>query len=288
MRLYNYEEKMNKSEKEFSNLKKLFGLTAKEAQEYFRIVQQRIEKEIAEVGKLNLLKGKLFLECSTGQGKFTQGLLEGLLSPNQTLYSIDSTPGLIKGIRLKIRKKNFQPKVADLWNLPFPDNYFDALVSHYTLHSLRSKNKNFMKPFQEMVRVLKPGAPFISMTFYYDKGKNLPAYYYHRLFQLSYQDKMINFLSLKKPRFYIDYLRKAGLRYIKSKIISYESLKFPEELRSKIWNERLKEEEPSIKKIKSLKLRREAQGILKRFEDKPELKSQGIGPTILIWGKKER
>ncbi len=278
---------MNNSKKEISNLKKLFALTSKEAQVYFRIVQQRIKKEIAEVKKLNLLKGKFVLECSTGQGKFTQGLLEGFLSPNQTLYSIDSTPGLIKKIRQKIRKKNFKPKVADLWDLPFPDNHFDALISHYTLHSLRSKNKNFLKPFQEMVRVLKPGAPFIAMTFYYDKGKNLPAYYYHRLFQLSYQDKKINFLSLKKPGIYIDYLRKAGLRCIKSMVISYESLKFPEELRRKIWNERLKEEEPSIQKIKSLKLRREAQGILKSFEDKPELKSQGIGPTILIWGKKK-
>jgi ubiquinone/menaquinone biosynthesis C-methylase UbiE len=278
---------MNKSQKEIQNLRKQFALTTKEAQGYYRIIQQRIEKEVAEVKKLNLLKGRLILECSTGQGKFTRGLLQRLLNPNQTLYSIDSTPGLIKSIRLKIRKKNFKPKVADLWNLPFPDNHFDALISHYTLHSLRSKNKIFLKPFQEMVRVLKPGAPFIAMTFYYDKGKNLPAYYYHRLFQLSYQDEKINFLSLKKPRIYIDYLRKAGLKDIRYKIINYDTIKFPQELRDKIWNARLNEEKSSIDKIKSKKLRAEAQKILRNFEDKPEFKNRGIGPTVLIWGRKK-
>ena len=278
---------MNSYQKEIQDLKKQFALTSQEAQGYFRIIQQRVAKEIAEVKKLNLLKGRFILECSTGQGKFTQGLLERLLNPNQTLYSIDSTPGLIKNIRLKIRKRNFKPEIADLWNLPFPDNSFDALISHYTLHSLRSKNKNFLKPFREMVRVLKPGALFIAMTFYYDKGKNLPAFYYHRLFQLSYQDKKINFLSLQKPGIYIDYLRMAGLKDIKTKIISYNSIKFPEELKQKIWNERLREEERSIKKIKSLKLRREVQKILKYYEDNPEFKSQGIGPTVLLWGEKE-
>jgi ubiquinone/menaquinone biosynthesis C-methylase UbiE len=278
---------MNEAQKEIQNFRKQLTLTTKEAQEYYKIIQQRIEKEITEVKKLNLLKGRFFLECSTGQGKFTQGLIERLLNPHQTLYSIDSTPGLIKNIRSKIRKKNFKPKVADLWNLPFPDNHFDALISHYTLHSLRSKNKNFLKPFQEMVRVLKPGAPFIAMTFYYDKGKNLPAYYYHRLFQLSYQDKKINFLSLKKPKIYIYYLRKAGLKNIKYKIIDYDTMKFPQELRVKIWQTRLKEEKRGVRKIKSLTLRRETLKILKSFENMPKLKSQGIGPTVLLWGRKK-
>ena len=100
---------MSKFKKEIQNLKKLFALTTKDAQVYHRIIQQRIEKEITEVKKLKLLKGKLFLEGSTGQGMFTRGLLERLLNPGQTLYSIDSTPGLIKNIRSKIRKKNFKP-----------------------------------------------------------------------------------------------------------------------------------------------------------------------------------
>lgn len=278
---------MNKTQKEIQNLKKQFALTTKEAQAYYRISQQRIGREITEVKKLNLLKGRFILECSTGQGKFTQGLVEKLLSSNQILYSIDSTPGLIKNIRSKIKKKNFKPRVADLWNLPFPDNYFDALISHYTLHSLRSKNKSFLKPFQEMVRVLKPGTPFLAMTFYYDKGKKLPAFYYHRLFQLSYREKKINFLSLKKPKIYIDYLRKAGFKDIKHKIINYETIKFPQELRVKIWDARLQEQKREVRKIKSITLKSEAQKILENFENMPEFKNQGNGPTVLLWGRKK-
>jgi hypothetical protein len=154
------------------------------------------------------------------------------------------------------------------------------------LHGLRSKKKDFLKPFKEMIRVLKPGAPFVAMTFYYAKGENLPAYLYHRLIQLNYQDKKINFFSLQKPEIYKNLLKKAGLKQIKSKIINYNSIKFPKELRNKIWNARLKEEKSLIKKIKSSKLRKTAQEVLKSFEDKPELKNQKIDPTLLLWGKK--
>jgi ubiquinone/menaquinone biosynthesis C-methylase UbiE len=277
---------MNPIQREIQNLTQQFGLTFKETKEYYRIIQQRLEKEISEVKKLNLLKGNLILECSTGQGKFTQKLIEDLLKPEQSLYTIDSSPEMIKKFRSNLRRKNLHPQIADLWKLPFKDNHFNAIISHYTLHGLRSKKKDFLKPFKEMIRVLKPGAPFVAMTFYYAKGENLPAYFYHRLIQLNYLDKKINFFSLQKPEIYKNLLKKAGLKQIKSKIINYNSIKFPKELRKKIWNARLKEEKSLIKKIKSSKLRKTAQEVLKSFEDKPELKNQKIDPTLLLWGKK--
>ena len=277
---------MNPIQREIQNLTQQFGLTFKETKEYYRIIQQRLEKEISEVKKLNLLKGNLILECSTGQGKFTQKLIEDLLKPEQSLYTIDSSPEMIKKFRSNLRRKNLHPQIADLWKLPFKDNHFNAIISHYTLHGLRSKKKDFLKPFKEMIRVLKPGAPFVAMTFYYAKGENLPAYLYHRLIQLNYQDKKINFFSLQKPEIYKNLLKKAGLKQIKSKIINYNSIKFPKELRNKIWDVRLKEEKGLIQKIKSSKLRKTAQEVLKSFEDKPELKNQKIGLTLLLWGKK--
>ncbi len=277
---------MNKIYKEIQNLKRQFSLSSTEAKEYYSIIQQKLEKETSVVKKLNLLKGNIILECSTGSGNFTRKLLDKILKPDQTLYTIDSSPEMIKKISSSIKRKNLHPQVAELWKLPFPDNHFDALVSHYTLHGLRSKNRDFLKPIKEMVRVLKPGAPFVAMTFYYAKGKNLPAYFYHRLIQLNYLDKKMNFFGLQKPEIYKKLLRKAGLRQIKSKVINYDSIKFPEELRNKLWDARLKEEKRLIKKIKSSKLKREAQKVLKSFEDKPELKKQKIGPTLLLWGKK--
>jgi len=277
---------MNNIKIEIQNLKNQFALTQNEAEEYYRIIQQRLEEEVSAVKKLNLLKGNIILECSTGSGNFTQKLLDKILKPEQTLYTIDSSPEMIKIICSNIKRINLHPQVADLWKLPFKDNHFDALISHYTLHGLRSKDKNFLKPFKEIVRVLKPGAPFVAMTFYYAKGKNLPAYFYHRLIQLNYLDKKMNFFGLQKPEIYKKLLRKAGLKQIKSKIISYNSIKFPDELRNKIWDARLKEEKGLIQKIKSSKLRKTAQEVLKSFEDKPELKNQKIGPTLLLWGKK--
>ena|SRR3989337_1681984 len=277
---------MNPTLKEIRNLKQQFSLTQKEAQQYHKIIQHRLNKEISSVEKLNLFKGKLILECGTGQGRFTQTLVKNLLRPDQVLYTIDSTPRMIKNIGSKIRRKNFHPLVADLWKIPFPDNHFDALISHYTLHGLRSKSKDFLKPFKEMIGVLKPGAPLIAMTFYYDKGENPSAYLYHRLIQLSYQDKGISFFGLKSPEIYKNFLRKAGLKKIKSKVINFDSFPFPEKLRDKIHSARLKEEKNLIKKIKSSKLKKEAEKILSSFEGKPELKNQKVGPTLLLWGRK--
>jgi|GEM_PF-2304223 len=272
--------------KEIQNLKQQFSLTQKEAQQYHKIIQPRLSKEISAVKKLNLINGKLILECGTGQGRFTQGLVDNLLKPDQAFYTIDSAPQMIKNIQTKIRRKNFYPQVADLWKIPFPDNHFDTLISHYTLHGLRSKSKDFLKPFKEMVRVLKPRAPLIAMTFYYDKGENSSAYVYHRLIQLSYQDKGINFLGLKSPEVYKDLLSKAGLRNIHFKRIDFDSLKYPEKLREKIQQTRLRDEKSLIKKIKSAKLKKEAEELLRNFEGKPELKNQKIGPTLLLWGRK--
>lgn len=277
---------MNKLQKEIQNLKHQFSLTQKEAQQYNKIIQHRLSKEISAVKKLNLLKGRLILECGTGQGRFTQGLVDNLLKPDQILYTIDSTPQMIKNAQTKIRRKNFYPQVADLWKIPFPDNHFDALISHYTLHGLRSKSKDFLIPFKEMLRVLKPGAPLIAMTFYYDKGENSSAYLYHRLIQLNYQDKGISFLGLKNPEIYKNFLRKAGLKKTKSKVINFDSFPFPEKLRDRIHAARLKDEKNLIKKIKSSKLRKEAEKVLRSFESKPELKNKKIGPTLLLWGKK--
>jgi len=277
---------MNSTLKEIQNLKQQFSLTQKEAQQYHKIIQRRLSKEISEVKKLNLLKGRLILEYGTGQGRFTQTLVKDLLKSDQILYTIDSTPQMIKNIGSKIKRRNFYPQIADLWKIPFPDNHFDALISHYTLHGLRSKSKDFLKPFKEMVRVLKPGAPLIAMTFYYDIGENSSAYVYHRLIQLSYRDKGISFLGLKNPEIYKNFLRKAGLKKIKSKVINFDSFPFPEKLRDKIHAARLKEEKNLIKKIKSFKLRKEAEELLRNFEDKLELKNQKVGPTFLLWGKK--
>jgi len=277
---------MNPTLKEIQNLKQQFSLTQKEAQQYYKIIQHRLDKEISSVEKLNLFKGKLILECGTGQGRFTQTLVKNLLRPDQALYSIDSTPAMIKNIRSRIKADNLHPLVADLWNLPFPDNYFDCLISHYTLHGLRSRNRNFLKPFKEMIRVLKPGALLIAMTFHYNKKENSSAYVYHRLIQLNYQDKGINFFGLKSLEVYKDFLKKAGLRNIHFRRIDFDSLKYPEKLRAKIHAARLKEEKNLIKKIKSFKLRKEAEKVLRSFEDKLELKNQKVGPTLLLWGRK--
>lgn len=285
---------MREIEKE---LKQKYKLNTQEIKEYQRITFIRRKKETESLKELGILSGTKILECGTGRGRFTESLRNDILSPHQILYTVDSciqcilrTKNLFKKFKGESPRKNslrkVYPIIADICHLPFPDNFFDVVISHYTLHGLLYKNRDSLRPFKEMVRVLKPRSPLIAMTFYYDKKENLPAYIYHRLVQLNYQDKKINFLGLQKPEIYKNFLKKAGLKGIKSKVINFDSFKLSEELKKKIEDARLEEEKNLIKKIKSSKIKKEAERVLKSFKDKPELKIQNIGPTILIWGKK--
>jgi tellurite methyltransferase len=109
-----------------------------------------------------LLKGRIppsisLLDAGCGEGRN----LVYFLSHNFEVFAVDSNPESIQQVRLlasrlspKLPSQNFL--VADVAEMPFPNERFDLVVSSAVLHFAHDK-RHFDKMLNEMWRVLKPG-----------------------------------------------------------------------------------------------------------------------------------
>jgi ubiquinone/menaquinone biosynthesis C-methylase UbiE len=275
-------------------LRQKYKLTPKEIKEYQRITLFRRKKEAESLKELGLLSGTKILECGTGRGRFTENLRDDILNPNQILYTVDSNIQTIKYISDKFKGKSSKakfggkvyPLIADICHLPFQNNSFDTVISHYTLHGIKTKDRNFLKAYQEMKRVLKLGKCFVGMTFYFDGRQNYSAYLRHKLFQLGYKDQGINFCGLKRPEDYLNYFKRAGFKKMECEKIEYPSSPFFEKITEKIFKIDLADQRKEIKKIKSEKLKKQAEKVWEEFKNYQSPDKFGFGPTILIRGTK--
>jgi ubiquinone/menaquinone biosynthesis C-methylase UbiE len=275
-------------------LRQKYKLTLKEIKEYQRATLIRRQKEAESLKELGLLSGTKILECGTGRGRFTEDLRDDILNPKQILYTVDSNTQTIKYVFNRFKGKSPKAKcewkvysiIADICRLPFQNNSFDTVVSHYILHGIKTKDRNFLKAYQEMERVLKSGRTVIAMTFYFDGKQNYFAYLRHKLFQLEYKDQRINFCGLKRPEDYLNYFRRAGFKKIECEKIEYPSSPFFEKIAEKIFEIDLADQRKEIEKIKSDKLKRQAEKVWGEFKDYQSPDKFAFGPTILIWGKK--
>lgn len=97
------------------------------------------------------LKHKKILELGAGSGSdiiyLAQNGAEG--------YAIDLSSESVENIRYWTKRKGVNLKIikADIKNIPFPDNYFDAVYSVGVMEHFRT----LMPLLQEQIRVIKPG-----------------------------------------------------------------------------------------------------------------------------------
>jgi ubiquinone/menaquinone biosynthesis C-methylase UbiE len=117
--------------------------------------------------KKKLLKAESYKYIKKGQNILEVGSATGVFSFEYEKYginltSIDLSPENIKWSKKKAKKKNssIDFQIADVENLPFPENYFDGILSFSTLRYV----PNIDKALQELFRVLKPGG-FIIIDF---------------------------------------------------------------------------------------------------------------------------
>ncbi len=113
--------------------------------------QHFIKKKLAMAESYNYIKkGQNVLEVGSATGVFSFEYEKYCIN----LTSIDLSPENIKWAKNKAIKKNssivFQ--VADMEKLPFPDNYFDGVLSFSTLRYA----PNIEVALAEIYRVLKP------------------------------------------------------------------------------------------------------------------------------------
>lgn len=119
------------------------------------------QENIPKIVKLFKKKGaKKVLDLGCGSGRH----IVYLAKRGFEVYGIDIAPEGIKITKDWLRKEKLKAnlKIGNIYKkLPYPNNFFDALISTQTLH--HNRIGNIRKLIKEMERILKPGG-FIFIT----------------------------------------------------------------------------------------------------------------------------
>lgn len=112
---------------------------------------------------------KTILDIATGTGDFAVSLSK--LNPD-SITGVDISEGMMEVGKVKVKKKNLDKlisfKYGDSENLPFEDNYFDALTVGFGVRNY----ENLKKGLADMLRVTKPDGTVLILEF--SKPKKFP------------------------------------------------------------------------------------------------------------------
>lgn len=136
------------------------------AYKYYSLLDQHPDmSKVARIFKKRGVKKVLDLGCGSGRNLFY------LVKQGFEVDGIDIAPSGIRQIREKLRSKKADLKVADIFaKLPYPDNFFDAIISVQVLQHAR-ENK-IKKAISELIKILKPrGLLFVTLCGRYSNGK---------------------------------------------------------------------------------------------------------------------
>ena len=103
------------------------------------------------------IQGKRVLEIGCGRGGFSKYLLEQgahLTAADFSSAAIDITRRLLQDA------PGCETLVADIQAIPYPDNYFDTVISLETLEHVPDPDKGLA----ELIRVVKPGGKIVITT----------------------------------------------------------------------------------------------------------------------------
>lgn len=126
------------------------------------------------VNMLREIQPKKILDLASGTGDFAIASLK--LNPTE-IVGMDISEGMLDVGREKMKKHGFDSvismRLGDSENLPFEDNYFDALTVGFGVRNY----ENLEKGLAEMLRVVRPGGKIIVLEF--SKPKKFPVKQYY-------------------------------------------------------------------------------------------------------------
>jgi demethylmenaquinone methyltransferase / 2-methoxy-6-polyprenyl-1,4-benzoquinol methylase len=103
-------------------------------------------------------KPKIILDIATGTGDLAILMAQ---SNAEKIIGLDISAGMLEVGRKKIEEKKLSNIIelvlADSENMPFEDNYFDAITVSFGVRNF----ENLEKGFAEILRVLKPNGVFV-------------------------------------------------------------------------------------------------------------------------------
>lgn len=126
------------------------------------------------VKMLRDVQPKKILDLATGTGDFAIASLK--LNPTE-IIGMDISDGMLDVGRVKMKKNGYDSIISmrngDSENLPFEDNYFDALTVGFGVRNY----ENLEKGLSEMLRVVRPGGKLVILEF--SKPKKFPVKQYY-------------------------------------------------------------------------------------------------------------
>jgi demethylmenaquinone methyltransferase / 2-methoxy-6-polyprenyl-1,4-benzoquinol methylase len=182
------------------------------------------------VKMLREIKPTRILDIATGTGDFA---LESLaLSPTEVV-GIDISEGMLEKGREKMKKRKvdniISMRLGDSEDLPFEDNYFDALTVGFGVRNF----ENLEKGLAEMLRVVRSGGKLIILEF--SKPKKFPVkqyYAFHSKYVIPFFGKRISkdekayaylpesVAAFPEGKDFEDILKKLGYVGVKSTLVS--------------------------------------------------------------------
>ncbi len=182
------------------------------------------------INMLKEIQPKRILDLASGTGDFA---LEALrLNPTEVI-GMDISEGMLEVGRLKMKKKGVDSIVSmqlgDSENLPFEDNYFDALTVGFGVRNY----ENLELGLSEMLRVVRSGGKIIVLEF--SKPKKFPVkqyYAFHSKYIIPFFGKRISkdekayaylpesIAAFPEGKDFTDILIKLGYQNVGSKLVS--------------------------------------------------------------------
>lgn len=126
------------------------------------------------VNMLKEVKPERILDLASGTGDFA---IESLRLNPKEIIGMDISEGMLEVGRQKMKKHGYgkviSMRLGDSEDLPFEDNYFDALTVGFGVRNY----ENLEKGLAEMLRVVRPGGKLIILEF--SKPKKFPVKQYY-------------------------------------------------------------------------------------------------------------
>ena len=129
-----------------------------------------------QIGMVDLRKGEKVLEVGCGTGALSI-LAKRLTGETGIVEGVDLAPKMIAKAQSKARASNLEIgfQCASIDALPYPDEFFDAVISSFMFHHLPLELKP--KGLEEVYRVLKKGGRFFLCDFCSPHYLTIPLMY---------------------------------------------------------------------------------------------------------------
>jgi len=141
-------------------------------------LRRRIQPPVKTAVRHGIRLGMTVLDVGPGNGTYTLGAAE-IVGDQGKVIAIDIEPKMIERVQNRITLtgiNNIEPRVADVYALPFDDEYFDLIYMITVIGEIPDPDK----AMQEFHRVLSPSGTLVFSELIFDPDYPLAGTLIHK------------------------------------------------------------------------------------------------------------